>query len=89
MVLLEALALRRPVVASRVGGIPEVVTNGAGGLLVAPGNVTELEQGLDRMLRDRSYAIKLGQAGRLRVEEEFTATVMAKRTADLYCSLVS
>jgi glycosyltransferase involved in cell wall biosynthesis len=89
MVLLEALALRRPVVASRVGGIPEVVENGVSGLLVTPGNVTEVEQGIERILRDRSYAMQLGQAGRVRVEAEFSATVMAKRTAHLYASLVA
>ena len=89
MVLLEALALRRPVVASRVGGIPEVVENGVSGLLVAPNNGRELEQGIEKILQDGSYADQLGQAGRARVEEEFTAEVMAKRTADLYCSILS
>lgn len=89
MVLLEALALSRPVVASRVGGIPEIVMDGTSGLLFAPGSVTELEARLGAILRDRWYASKLGQAGRARVEEEFTATLMAKRTADLYSSLAS
>jgi glycosyltransferase involved in cell wall biosynthesis len=89
MVLLEALALKCPVVASRVGGIPEVATHGVGGLLVSPGNAAELEQGIDRILEDELYAKKLAEAGRLRVEEEFSASVMAERTADLYCSLVS
>jgi glycosyltransferase involved in cell wall biosynthesis len=89
MVLLEALALRRPVVASRVGGIPEVVENGVSGLLVAPNNVTELEQGIDRILQDRSYASRLGKAGRARVEEEFTSSLMGRKTAHLYASLVA
>lgn len=88
MVLLEALALRRPVVASRVGGIPEVVTHDASGVLVTPGSVAELEHSLDRVLRDRSYGIQLGQAGRSCIEAEFSAAVMAARTADLYCSLI-
>ncbi len=89
MALLEALALRRPVVASRVGGIPEVVIHGASGVLVTPGSVAELEQSLDIILRDRSYGIQLGQAGRSCIEAEFSATVMAERTADFYFSLVS
>jgi glycosyltransferase involved in cell wall biosynthesis len=88
MVLLEALALRRPVVASRVGGIPEVVEDGVSGILVAPHSATELQQGIERVLQDSTYANRLAQAGRLRVEEEFTATAMARRTADLYKSLV-
>jgi glycosyltransferase involved in cell wall biosynthesis len=89
MVLLEALALKCPVVASRVGGIPEVVMHGVGGFLVSPGNAAELEQGLVRILEDELYAKSLAEAGRSRVEEEFSANVMAERTADLYCSLVS
>jgi glycosyltransferase involved in cell wall biosynthesis len=89
MVLLEALALKRPVVASRVGGIPEVVTHGVGGFLVSPGNADGLEQGLVRILADKFYAKSLAEAGRCRVEEELNAKIMAERTADLYCSLVS
>jgi glycosyltransferase involved in cell wall biosynthesis len=89
MVLLEALALKRPVVASRVGGIPEVVENGISGLLVEPSNVTELEQGIDRILQDRSYANGLGQAGRVQVEENFSSTLMGKKTAHLYASLLA
>lgn len=89
MVLLEALALNRPVVASRVGGIPEVVVHGTSGHLVEPGNLKELQDAIRLILHDRSYADRLGKAGRIRVEREFSATLMAKRTADLYSSLVS
>ncbi len=87
MVLLEALALNRPVVASRVGGIPEVVTHGRSGLLVEPGNTEELMNAVSLVVNDKSYGERLGRAGRLRVEEEFSATVMGQRTADLYSSL--
>jgi L-malate glycosyltransferase len=88
MVLLEALALKRPVVASRVGGIPEVLEHGRSGLLVSPGNVMELVEAIDRILNDRLYAIQLAQAGRDRMEVQFSSTVMAKRVAHLYGSLV-
>ncbi len=86
MVLLEALALERPVVASRVGGIPEVVSHGASGILVNPGNDDELAVGLQDLIQDREVAIALGVAGRHRVEQEFDAALMAKRTATLYHS---
>jgi glycosyltransferase involved in cell wall biosynthesis len=89
MGLLEAMALRRAVVASRVGGIPEVIDHGVNGLLVAPGNVTQLAQGLEQIITDRTLAIQLGQAGAARIEAEFSATVMAERTGRLYASLVS
>ena len=88
MVLLEALALKRPVVASRVGGIPEVVTHGRTGLLVEPGNIAELTSAVTQVVNDKSYGESLGQAGRLRVEEEFSATLMVQRTVSLYSSLV-
>jgi glycosyltransferase involved in cell wall biosynthesis len=87
MVLLEALALKRPVVASRVGGIPEVVSHGLSGMLVNPGNDTELAVGLQQLIQDREVAASLGVAGRNRVEQEFDAALMAKRTATMYQSI--
>jgi glycosyltransferase involved in cell wall biosynthesis len=89
MSLLEAMALRRVVVASRVGGIPEVIDHGVNGILVPPGNVTELKQGLERLATNRSFASRLGEAGAAKVEAEFNATVMTERTARLYASLVT
>ena len=84
MVLLEALALERPVVASRIGGIPEVVTDGVTGLLVTPGDFHELAQGLNKLLTDLEKARRLGIAGRNQVEKEFGAALMAKRTMAMY-----
>jgi glycosyltransferase involved in cell wall biosynthesis len=89
MGLLEAMALRRAVVASCVGGIPEVIDHGVNGLLVAPKNVMELAYGLEQIVTDLSLATQLGQAGAARVEAEFSATVMAGRTARLYSSLAA
>ena len=84
MVLLEALALKRPVVASRVGGIPEVVSDHVSGRLVNPGDDTALAVGLEELIQDRHMAASLGVAGRNRVEKEFDAALMAKRTAEMY-----
>ncbi len=87
MVLLEALALERPVIASRVGGIPEVVSHGTSGILVNPVNPEELAAGLKGLIQDRKKAEELGNAGRCRVEQEFDASLMAARTAAVYQSL--
>lgn len=87
MVLLEALALSRPVVASRVGGIPEVIEHGVSGLLVEPGDPTALHGALNKLMQDQSYADRLGQCGRKMVEQEYSATLMVRRTAELYSSL--
>lgn len=87
MVLLEALALKRSVIASRVGGIPEVVLNGQSGLLVRPSNVDELASSLREMIQDPCKASELGTMGRSHIEQEFDASMMANRTAALYRSL--
>ena len=89
MVLLEALALKRPVIASGVGGIPEVVAHGISGFLVGPDNPTELAAALGELIQDRMKAMALGRAGREQVEREFDASLMANRTAALYRTLAT
>jgi len=84
MVLLEALALRRPVVATRVGGIPEVIEHGRTGLLAEPSDAASLAGFIQRMVQDLPMAASIGKAGRARVEDEFTANTMAGKTAELY-----
>lgn len=94
---LEAMACETPVVASRVGGIPEVVVAGETGILVdltlEPGTFTPadpesfsrgLADGINRIARDRSLARRFGTAGRRRAEKEFSWRAIARRTLDLY-----
>lgn len=87
MVLLEAFALCRPVVASRVGGIPEVVSHGYSGVLVSPTNADDLATAIKSLIEDPSGAAALGIAGRSQVESEFSANLMAARTAEMYRAL--
>ena len=87
MVLLEAFALKRPVIASRVGGIPEVVSHGHSGMLVSPANADELASGIGDMIENPAKAAAFGVAGRSQVECEFSASMMANRTAAMYRSL--
>lgn len=88
MVLLEALALERPVIASRVGGIPEVIEDKESGLLVTPGSVQELAQSLSTLVHDTSFAVALGKGGRRRVEKHFDARMKSEAVVQLYRSLV-
>ena len=67
-VVVEAAARGRAVVASRVGGIPDVVADGATGLLVPPGDANALAEALARVLSDRGLADRLGAEARIRVE---------------------
>ena len=82
--LLEALALGTPLVATRVGGIPEVVHDGREGLLVRPQAPGELAAALCRVLQDKVLADSMRTAGIARVREEFSASIMAERYAQLY-----
>jgi len=71
-VLLEAMALQKPVIASRVGGIPDLIQDGQNGFLVEPGNAEELAEKLRILLRDRSLAIEMGKQGRELVQSKFS-----------------
>ncbi len=83
LVLTEAMASARPVLASRIYGIPEIVEEGCTGLLVPPAEVMPLAAALARMLRDPALRAELGAAGRRRYEEHFTLAAMAARTFEV------
>ena len=88
LVLLESLAQGTPVVASRVGGIPEVVEEGRAGLLVRPGSVPELAEALRKLWTDPDLARQLGDYGRDTVVPRFTWEALADRLDALYRELV-
>jgi glycosyltransferase involved in cell wall biosynthesis len=71
-VLLEALAMQVPVVATSVGGVPWLVRDGESGLLCPPGVVGALANALGRLLADAELRARLGQGGRALIEREFT-----------------
>ncbi len=84
---IEAMASGTPVVASRIGGLPEVVEDGVTGFLVEPGNVDELRARLAQLLADRPLAAQLGRRGRERVLETFTWDACAERCLAAYSEL--
>jgi glycosyltransferase involved in cell wall biosynthesis len=81
---LEAMAAGRPLIASRAGGLPEVVGNEVAGLLVEPGDAPALAVALRRLAADPEAARALGRAGRTRVRERFSMEAMAGATLALY-----
>ncbi len=89
LVALEAMAARRPVIASRVGGLVETVEEGKTGLLVRPEDPVELAEGLIRMLEDRAAGLRMGDAGRARVERDYTVDRMVDSTVSLYEKVVA
>ena len=72
MVALEAMALGRPIVATRVGGIPEIVVDGETGVLVPPGDHRSLAAAIGALLSDTERARTMGHAGQDRVQDAFT-----------------
>lgn len=84
IVILEAMAHGKPVVASAVGGTPELVVDGETGILVPPGDAERLAQALGTLLADPDRARALGDAGRARVREHFDAAAAAARVLALY-----
>jgi len=89
IVNLEAMACSTAVVASRVGGIPEVVSGGETGLLVPPDDPASLADAMNALLRDPGRADAFGRAGRLRAVEEFSWDAVAEQTAALYAEVAS
>jgi starch synthase len=87
IVNLEAMACGAAVVASRVGGIPEVVADGETGLLVPPDDPEVLAGALNALLRDPDLAAEMGRRGRARAAAEFDWAAIAAQTAALYRDL--
>lgn len=84
MILLEALAAGVPVVASRVGGIPEVIEHGRNGSLVEPLQPRALAGEIARVLRDPELRARYGREGRRTFEERYSAQAMGRRYEALY-----
>lgn len=84
LVLLEAMADRLPIVATRVSAIPEIVEDGVTGLLVPVNDETALANALVRLLADATLAQRMGRAGRERLEREFSLARMARETEEIY-----
>lgn len=86
--LIEAGAAGKPVVATRVGGVPDVVRDGETGLLAASGDAPAIASQVLRLLGDPARAASLGSAGRDLVRDRFTVDRLAGDLADLYRELL-
>ncbi len=85
---LEAMAARRPVVASRVGGLAEAVLDETTGLLVPPEDPSELARAVDRLAADPLLRRRLGESGPVRVSEGFLASQMVHAYDELYVTVL-
>jgi glycosyltransferase involved in cell wall biosynthesis len=83
-VILEAMALARPVLSTRLAGIPELVVDGQTGMLAPPGDFTALAQALERLLRDPELRLRFGHGGRQRIEQHFRIEQTIAPLVDLF-----
>ena len=83
--ILEAMAAGKPIIATKVGGIPEIIENGQNGILVEP-SVDEIAEKIDYLLQNKEIAIALGKNARLTAENKFTWKKTAKNFIELYGS---
>jgi glycosyltransferase involved in cell wall biosynthesis len=86
--LLESMANGLPVVATTVGGNPEVMTDGESGILVQPGDAAALSRGMAQLLDSPELAQRFGQAARNKVAREYSLDCLLRRTEDLYVTLL-
>jgi len=87
-VVLESMAAGVPVVATRVGGTPEIIGDGVTGLLVPPCDAPALADAIGRLLGNRALAERLGEAGRARAVDHFSMEHMVRLTEELYRALL-
>ncbi len=83
-VLLEAMVMGTPVVASNVGGIPDIVDDGKTGILVPPGNVNSLADAIATLLRDPSLRERMGRAGYDKITQQFSSETMVEQIRQVY-----
>lgn len=88
LALTEAIYLGTPVVATRVGGIPEIVRDGVDGLLVPPGSPEALSEALVRLIRDPALLHSLAKDGRRWIAERFQFETMVRRYEEVYDELL-
>jgi glycosyltransferase involved in cell wall biosynthesis len=79
LAVMEAMALAKPLIATRVGGIPEMIEDQTHGLLVPPGNESALAAAIRQLMTDKALARRLGEAARARVGERFTPQRQIRR----------
>jgi len=83
MVILEAMAAQKPIIATRVGAIPRVIQDGDSGLLIEP-NAADLQKAILELLGDRAKADRLAQLARERIIKHFSSKSMAEKYLQLY-----
>ena len=88
MVILEAMAMAKPIIATNIDGITEQITDGVNGILVPPKDPSALAKGVIRVLNNKELAMTMGLSARKKVEQEFSVEKMVAETEKVYLSLL-
>jgi glycosyltransferase involved in cell wall biosynthesis len=87
MITLEGMAVAKPIIASRIDGIEEQITDGETGLLVPSQDADALANGINRLINNRDLALRLGMNARHKVEKKFSVIKMITETEKVYQSM--
>jgi len=88
LVLIEAMACSKPVIGTKVGGIPEVIKDKENGFLIKPGNVNELFLAIKKLMSEKKLRKKMGNKGKERVKKMFTWDITIKKMNKMYKELI-
>jgi glycosyltransferase involved in cell wall biosynthesis len=88
MSMLEAMACKRPIIASNVGGIPSLIKDEEIGFLTRPANVKDISENIQKLILDEDMRKKMGEKGRKIIENDYTVEKMIKKTLQLYQSII-
>lgn len=87
LALIEAMAMKKAVVATKVGGVSDIVSDGVNGMLVGSGDINAFTGSLERLMDDKDLRIKMGEEGYAK-RNEFSKENLAKRTEELYTRII-
>ena len=88
MISMEAMAMDVPVIATNVGGLPEVIENGSTGILIPPGDVDALYQAIKYLIKNPEVRKKMGENARARVLEHFTIEKNVRKTEEVFLEML-
>ena len=87
--IMEAMAAGKPVIASDIRGVDEIIVNGVSGYLVPPRNPEALASAIRTLLEDKELSGRIAEAGRRRIENEFSADTMTNKVTGIYEDLIA
>jgi len=82
--ILESFAYGKPVIASNIGGIPEMIDNNINGVLIEPGNVNELAAEINKLYYDKELVVNMGKAARAKLEKDFNPDIHYEKLLGVY-----